>query len=98
MAAIEAIPTVTAEGVDIDERLEQLRNVERLYMVRFDRLTDEQAGYYRTIVREIRRLENLKRRQNRPPFMQRVSSFLTRRRNAPIIPTAEAEPVETFIE
>ena len=98
MAAIEAIPTVTAEGVDIDERLEELRNIERVYMVRFGGLTGEESRDYRAIVREIRRLENLKRRQNRPPFMQRVSSFLTRRRSTPIIPTAEAEPVETFIE
>jgi hypothetical protein len=94
MAAIEAIP----EGVDIDERLEELRNIERVYMGRFGRLTGEEARNYREIVREIRSLENLKRRQNRPPFIQRVSSFLTRRRNAPIIPTVEAEPVETFIE
>ena len=100
MASIEteAIPSVEVQGVDIEQRLEELRDTEREYIQRIGRMTGEEEREYIRVVSEIRRLENLKRRQNRPSFMQRVSTYLTRRTTAPVIPVEEDIPVATFME
>lgn len=100
MASIqpEAIPSVEVQGVDIEQRLEELRDTEREYVQRFGRLTNEEEREYMRVVGEIRRLENLKRRQNRPSIIQRVSTYLIRRRTAPVIPVEEDIPVARFME
>lgn len=103
MASVSVVPEEeevlqAVTGVDIDERLEQLRNTESGYLRRLGRMTAPEEREYLRIVREIRRLNNLKIRQNRPSFRERVSSFLMRRRTAPIAPVSEEVQVAQFME
>jgi len=100
MAAVEAeaIPSVEVQGVNIDERLEELRDAEREYVRRIGRMTGQEEREYMRVVREVRRLESLKRRQERPSFMQRVSTYLTRRTTVPVMPVEEDIPVARFME
>ena len=88
MAAIEAVV-----GVDVDDRINDLRQQEREYVNMIGRMTPQQEREYMNIVNEIRRLEYWKRRQERPTLFQRVSTFLAGRRTAPVTPVeAEEEP------
>jgi len=98
MNTVEAIPSVEVQGVNIDERLEELRDAEREHVRRIGRMTGQEEREYMRVVREVRRLENLQKRQNRPSFMQRVSTYLTRRTTAPITPVNEEIPVARFTE
>jgi len=96
MAAAEAIIT---ESVDISDRIDQLREQEREYLNMFGRMTREQERHYINVTKDIRRLERIKRLQERPTLFQRVSTFVTGRRTAPIAPIAPIEAqVGRFIE
>ena len=101
MAAVEAeaVEAVHVEATPIEERLQELRNTMLTTFVPIiDRMNPIQQRQYYEVSEEIRRLENLQKRQNRPSFMQRVSTYLTRRTTAPIIPVNEEIPVARFTE
>jgi hypothetical protein len=95
----EARPVVYTEGVDIDERLQQLRDELGVYIRTLWGGGEEARRNYLRINREIRRLERIKRRQERPSLFQRITTRIMGVRSAPVMPVEEEEmQVARFME
>jgi len=101
MAAVEAREIVDGTGVieavDINDRLDELREAENEYAEMIGRMNAAQEAEYIRIVREIARLEREKKRQMRPSLFQRLSTMVTGRTSARVDPI-EATPVARFID